>query len=311
MNGQRRNKSRDSEGRLTAEFSSGQLIVGICVSLFLALIFFVAGLFVGKNDPSLRTQQASNADEIGRTADKQSEAPRETPKGEGTQTSPRVTAPKPDPGMFTNREERSGPRVTELPPLPPPGSASSGSPISVSKDSSTVVAPAPPVIKPSESPQPPAAPIPPVKEEPAPVTPDPVVAGSPPKGQTAQLEPISVELEPEKVVIAQAAPPTPVKPALPTPAESEASPAPAQIAIGTWAIQISAFQDANRKARAEEHAKKVKSETQMNVVAVPSADEKYYRVLAVGYKDRSAAVAASTELKKKAGYSEVFVRQMP
>ena len=50
--------SRDGD-KLTAEFTSGQLVIGICVSLFVMLVSFLLGVLVGRYDGARSAQKAA------------------------------------------------------------------------------------------------------------------------------------------------------------------------------------------------------------------------------------------------------------
>ena len=50
--------TRKKKDTLTAEFTTNQLVIGMCVALLFATAFFALGVVVGKTDPSLNPEQA-------------------------------------------------------------------------------------------------------------------------------------------------------------------------------------------------------------------------------------------------------------
>src|SRR5262245_41785944 len=50
----------DQENRYTAELSTGQLVIGVCILLMFGLGCFLLGVLIGKFDPTLRPQTAQN-----------------------------------------------------------------------------------------------------------------------------------------------------------------------------------------------------------------------------------------------------------
>ncbi len=159
-----RKRSYDAE-RITAEFTPGQLVIGICVTLLLALMLFLLGIPVGKY------QRYSDADTAAVEVEPPAGGPASTgqigvepPREEGAQGArpgqPRPFRPTPFPGE--NRpptaEDASGATAGEAPGTPAP--AEPPAPPEMPEAPAPPIAPAPPETSPppaSQSPAPPAA----------------------------------------------------------------------------------------------------------------------------------------------------------
>lgn len=295
---QEKPKWRTNSDKLTAEFTSGQLVIAICVSLFFMLTCFLLGVLVGKYDHSLKTPGTVVAGRL----ETQPPAPSDTSsappadnaaRDSGAQTYPRTDALTRQtnpaaPSPYTRREERSGPRITELPPLP--------------SKRETPPAPEPPIKvakEPSAQETTPPAPQPPAIAQ-VPLTPiDPPMETMPPG--SAGVTPPAV-----------AAPPAEAKPVPPTAPEKPAPPAVEKPAVkGKFGIQVAAFSGSTRKQKADECLKTLKANPEWGAQLVSVDDGKYYRVMIKGFPERAAANAACTALRQKPGFSDAFVRPMP
>jgi hypothetical protein len=288
----KRSRSTRNGDKLTAEFTSGQLVIGIVCALFFCVACFMLGILVGKLDPSLQpgetaltaanspTPSATAVTPPAATASTAATAP-STKTAVGVQQSPRTDGLRP----HSTQPAKS----TELPPLP--GAA----PVKIAKETpgattrtrldlpagqatpppATVAAPAAvpaaPGAAPAPAPAAPAATPPPAPlEPPAPATPVAMQAVDPPD-----------------------APATPA----PAPAAAPAAP-PAAPAKGSFAIQVASLMGANRDAGAAEFQKKFKKDTGLDCQAVPSANGGL-RLMITGFASKEAANAANAEMKKK------------
>lgn len=309
-----RNRSRDEE-KLTAEFTTGQLVVAICFFLFFALTCFLLGILVGKYqgypEQTIEQMAARETQQSPTTPEPKPEAtPAATPTASGTQAAPRSDllprrnegAATSTPSRYTPRDQRGGPRVTELPPLPAPPAPLSPAqpPLRVTRPASpTTTSPSPPASAASAPAAPsataaaatatPPAPAAPAEEKPAPPL---LTPSSPPPGPPAAYTP-DFELEPAAAVAAAA----------------NASVTPAS--AGRFAIQLAAFMGDDRKQRAESYLSDVKKGDTSNAEIAVSEDGQYHRVVIAGFPDRAAAQAACDTLKKKKGFEGVFVRPIP
>jgi cell division protein FtsN len=294
-----RNRSRDEE-KLTAEFTTGQLVVAICFFLFFALTCFLLGILVGKyqgypeQPPERMAAQEAPAQTPAQDTKPENKAPA-APAKAGAQTSPRTdllpprreTGAAEAPSRYTPRDQRSGPRVTEMSPLPaPPAPLNPNQPplrVTRTPAAPTAETTAPPTTAATTAP--PAAPPPATEPTPAPTPPlltpsDPPDTPSPPPAYTPDPE-----LEPAAAAAASAG--------------------------GLFGIQLAAFVGANRKQQAETYLNMVKQGDAPNAEIMISADGQYHRVVVAGFADREAAQNACAELKKKKNCAEAFVRPIP
>ncbi|MBI2433964.1 MAG: SPOR domain-containing protein [Candidatus Hydrogenedentes bacterium] len=296
----RSTKARNGFDKVTAEFTSGQLVVGICVLIFVALITFALGVLVGRYEPPIKDQALQQL-----SAKSPSEPA--TPKASGVQASPRVDTvplrdaaktatpvPKPEPvvGSFTKQQERTGPRITELPPLPPPSVRPTAAQPSVAAPDARAKEPstAPPVAAAATETKPTAVgPTVPLKEQRL------------EEEILSELQPVpDRDLIAEETKLAGNAAAPPAKPAEAT-----------STAVKGWCVQLASFQGEGRQKKAEDYLKRVKQTEKLNAVVAPSKDDKYYRVVVIGYKDEATAKAAAAELRKKPGFKDVFVKALP
>lgn len=304
----RLSRRRNGEGFLP-EMSSGQQVIGICVFLFIAVVCFALGVLVGRYEPSIEEKALS---QLGARAEN---APAVT--GSGTQVSPRVdTAPTAERepareiapaarGPVTRPEERTGPRVTELPPLPSPAARQTAS----AAPSAAVQQPPAEPADPAPAPVPAPAVVPPPAAPPAPA---PVSAPAPaPGGMTQQTldRELLAALDPPL----PATPPPPATPKPPAPTPTTALPAPAPAPSGTtqgWAVQFGWFSGEGHLKRAENMRDQVRAKAKLEAAVVPSADKKEHRVV-VFYKDKATAQNAAAQLRKTPDFKDVFVKELP
>ena len=282
------------EDKLTAQFSSGQLVIGICVSLFVLLAAFLLGVLVGKYDSSLRNPAAVSA-VPGPPAGTPVAHPSETSSGQGgLQTTPRKVEPVTLPPATVGDVNTSQGRVTELPPL------SSTPPAAQPAPAQTVSAatPTPPVTPP---PPPPPAATPPPETAVAQAAAPPGTSAAP---EAAAAAPPVPETPPAAVVTPPPPPPvlepiTPIEPELP------AATPPAQ----GFGVQVISLSGPDRAAKAVECQRKLKDAGFESVVSQYD-DGKKYAVTAVGFKDRASAEAASQQIKKIKEFKDCFIKKL-
>jgi len=314
MPSSRRSRAYQDNDSPIAELTSGQLVIGICVFLFVALTCFLAGVLLGKRDPSFREAAQPGIAEAGINR-------------EGVQRSPRpdvLRSGEPAEALdpYTTPEERSGPRVTEV---APPG-APPAAPVRIERVAEA--APEPPerpvtVRTPEPGQEPASAPEPatdaetpaPDREQVAQVTPPP-----PPPRETTPAEGRPVQLQGSAPPIAPPADPAPTRrePAPEPAAPQAAPPAPAPAAApaatggrGAYGIQVASFISTDRASRAEAESQRVRQETGMQTAVYPSPDGSIYRVYIVGYPDKPSATAATQELRRRDGYADAFPQELP
>ncbi len=353
-----RTQSRNDGDKLTAHFTTGQLVIAICVTLLFAVTTFLLGVLVGRYDPSLHDQSSQAgmqqaapspdvADTPGRTSsatETSGESPRQGPgavsnDADGALERLRQKAL----GRMANRSSgsRKGapdePRVRELvaPPAPetpvsdkepagPLGSRSPGAPIRLQPSGSAAVPgqlPFHPVTPSSTSttPEPEPGKAENAQEMPAATAPEndgPEAAFSGDEDdavQTASAEPLP---EPESSVREEPAqtPPESAPADADDAAEEmlteEAAAAPPLFTPEGYGIQMASFLGEDGERRAQAFQEQLQEELACETTILKSQDERYYRVVIVGYADRALASAACAELKKRPGFADIFVRSL-
>lgn len=275
---------KGSQNRLSAEFTTGQLIAIICISLFVAVACFGLGILVGRVDPPPENETVASAEtgeaelptpemETYTTPAFGTEPAEATPVTAQTTTAQRTPETPPPRNPYMDNT----PRLTALPPLTPYRSL-------------PVQAEAPTRIPRVDTPAATATPAP------APVA------------TTPALTPIDPIEPPVDNTPAASAPPVATKPvATPDPA---AAPSPAPSGKGKFGVQLAAFSGGDRRTRAESFQRHVRTELKVEAAIIPSSDDVHYRVIVGGFPTKESAAAACTELKNKAGLSEAFVRPL-
>lgn len=283
------------DDKLTAQFSSGQLVIGICVSLFVLLAAFLLGVLVGKYDSSLRNPEVAAPQGVQTTS-----VPTKTLDGGGRQTTPRRPEPVTLPPIDKPEVDTSQGRVTELAPLPanpPAGSAPAPAPPAMQ----TIPPPPPPVVAPA----PVSTPI-----EPPSALPATAPATTPPPVVTAANAPVPATVVPEEAVPAPVVtPPPPPPPVLEpsTPPEPEDLIAP--VAPQGFGIQVISLSGPDRAAKAVEVQRKLQSAGYQSIVTQYEGGKKY-AVMAVGFADKAAAETATQELRKIKEFKDCFIKKL-
>lgn len=313
----RRGRSLSGGDKLTAEFTSGQLVIGIVCALFFCVVCFMLGILVGKTDPSL---QAVTQDSPPAATTPPAPAATATTKpaggAVGTQQSPRTD------GLRPHSTQQAKP--TELAPLP--SASASGGPVRVARETpatettrtridtpaapaqqapaaaTTPATPAPPAATPASEPTQTAAATPSTM----PATPTPATPTAPtPAAPAAPTTPAA------PVAITPVVPADPVlAPATPTAAPTTQSAA-SSARGGAFGVQIASLGGADRQAKANAFIQKFKQDTGLDAQAIPSEDGQLLRIVVGGYPNRQAADAACAELKKRPGLGDAFVRALP
>ncbi len=274
-----RSDNRKDGNLLTAEFTTGQLVVAICLSLFVAMACFGLGILVARVDPSF--EQNTSGPEISR----------EQPPGET------ITYEMPAFGQ-TPAQPEPRPRDTEAqrtPETPPPRS-----PFMDSEPRLTTLPPLSPQ-RPATSPV--AAPTRPPREGDAEHTPPSDAA----QDAVAAQKPPAPATPPRETVVPMLTPIDPVEPPLPTPVSPQNA---VRRDRGKFGVQLAAFSGNDRRARAETFQRRVREQLNVESEIIPSDDDVHHRVVVVGYSTRESANAACTELRRKAGLNEAFVRPL-
>jgi cell division protein FtsN len=326
-----RTRGNFAQDTLTAEFTTGQIVIMACGALAVACTMFALGVLVGRYDPTepaVETAQESPAPETppapgGAPAVVVSEKPEpavpapveEAKPADVAETAKPATAEQMNaegkpvetvvasaPTMPTNTgtlNESVKPRVTRVEPLPlgPPGS--SGAPRVTRVESlpgTTPAAAEPPKITPSE----------PVADK-KPATPaddEPELMEAMPT-QPAEAKPVQVaEAKPADV----AKPTEPTKPTEPAKPVDDKKPANVGKPTGKYGIQVASFTGTAGASKAGDYAKRIKSTYGYEAGVSPSTDGKVYRVVIGGFGDKSAANEMCNELKEIAGFKDAFVK---
>lgn len=337
----RRARSRQPDETLTAEFTSGQLIIGICAALFVALTCFLLGVVVGKVDPSTsgdatnlasttvdaernggregrQTSQASLVDRVGDESAREVRVPPRSRRDVADATSDGdrvITAPAPVRRDTSAASTRSAVVERERPvpvTVRPAGS-------SAADDAST----ASPLPKPKPTDLPPPANM----DQPGAATP---TENTEKKPMTAAVniplkELPAIESKPTEAPVAKPAPEPAAKPvkkpvvapkpvAAPKPVVEAPKPAPpaARSGDGAFGVQVASFQGGDRKERASEFQRRLRENAGITAAKIfPSEDGAAQRVILVGYPDKAAASKACAELRKKEAFKGAFVKALP
>ncbi len=275
-------KNRTKQDTLTAEFTTYQLVIGVCVALVFAIFFFALGVLVGKGDPSLN----ANAPQ---TASTQESTQESTPDNTGESTSKKAPL-SPTQQLLAQKSSPNSQR-TPAPPRPRRGPYEP-----TAQDNKAV-----PVEKPAaetrsvELKAPPAKPVAPVKPEvKTPEKVEPVVETQE-KQPPAKLTPSKSdeELTPAKADEPKSTPTAP-------PAEAPISaPLPSSAEDGTFGIQIAAFLQPDGASKANDLQKQLKSKLNIDARVFTSSDNNYSKVIIPGFKDKPEAIKACNGLKEK------------
>ncbi len=273
------------DDKLTAHFTPGQLVIYVCVSLFVLLVFFLLGVLVGKYDRSIGDATPSAEGTVVAGA-------------QGTQTSPRVPEPvmlPPEPVQDSDTRPPDIPSV-DLPPLP-----------AVAEDAAPIAPEAAPET---------AGPL----EEQSPrTTAEPVAAATsappePPAGTPPLLTPVEPPPEQTAAPSAPVPPPSETPPPSPPPVAENASAASAQTppkpAPGSFGVQVVSLVGDRRREGADACQRKLK-ELGWESVVLEYNSGRSYAVVVVGFADRAAAIAARDKLRLQKEFKDCFVKQLP
>lgn len=331
MSGNRINRGgRPIPGAVNAEFTPGQIVVGICVLIFAAVIFFLAGVLVGKYDPTVAevidtTKPAEIVTEtpLIRPAEKSvppTQTASATPPPTSNPTPPSNPSPPPITAAADLKKESSslGPRTVDLPPL-----SSAKSP------SGTVEVPvkmSPPLIP--DAPDPSTSnktdtksasksatdSLPPLpgssKTEAKPAMAEEKTQTASKTGAKPPVGYLEAELADELLESIGGPENAPTKSTASTKKEpgSSTKSAPAGSASG-YGIQVGSFSKETR----EEQANSVKRSLEaagLTAEVRPTKDKSMYRVLVVGFPDRASAIKALDDLKQRPGFEKAFIQDL-
>jgi len=319
-------------GTVVTEFTPGQLVIGVCVMLFFAVLCFGAGILVGRNDPSLNTlPPADLAAATPATTAPLDSIPAPPPAaGRGMQQSPRTPDAPTQPQAITLPPIASNAPPTaaaeipvkletqptpELPPVVPPANtqpANTPAPAPITapapateKSAALAPIPAPDASKTATTPKPadPKAGALPAIPPPAPKAPAPPVLDEDDLLAQSALEPIAAKKAPQPK--SATAPPATAPPAATPPTPKSA----ASGGSGAFGIQIGAFPGPNRESQANDLLKRTQA-AGFSAEVRTSKDKQYYRVVITGYRDRASAVKALESLKQRPGYDKAFIQDL-
>ena len=294
-----RQSGRD-EGRFTAQLSSGQLVIAICVSLFIMLACFLLGVLAGKYDGTL-TDAVSTAAAAMQQEDKPSATPEPSKpdRPKAGQQSPRTPEETPTLAMRRPATERTvvpppaeAPRRVELAPLP----ASPSPAVTSTQDSAPPHTPPvfeetrpPEIIGASTAPARESAPVPTrVPAEPAP-------APAP--------NPARVEIEPLAPAPEISAPATGTPPAGAAPVLQPSDP-------GSYGVQMISLWGGNRAQRARDVQQKLQKEHKLSSTVLIQQNGERYVVVVTGYQTEAEAQRARDKLRTETEYADCFVRSL-
>ena len=303
-------RTRGAVESVGSEWSSGQLGIGIAVAVIFGLVCFILGYVVANIDRPLVDEIVAVSGEsiVPKTATNRDSPP----AGATTPARPTETPPPAAQAPPAAATTPSGPSAN--PPQRPVGS----------RDVAALPAPGgpTPMVKtpvriggaeadtPVTAAKPDAAPapiVPPEAPKPAPADPDEApdlesVAGASP----APATPVS---KPPVTPPAPANPPaTPVAPAVST---TPAAPKPPTVTMGSYGIQVAAFNGPRRAEQAVESRKRLKEVTGLVAEIRRTPDGAFEKVIITGFSTPEAAKAQCEKLKEKAGYDSSWVVRLP
>ncbi len=278
--------------KLTAEFTSGQLVIAICVSLFVALVCFLLGVLVGRYDRAHRLAETPAPVEETAPAVPEPSAPVQT----GVQTSPRTDALAASPSP--QHSPWAAGRVRDMEPLPSPTEGGTEVELPVAIPKPAVEGEAAPAVA-----APPAPSVEPAKPEAPAAPPAPVPAPTPATGTPGALDEPDISMPPITATPSADAAKQPGQSVKPSAGEAKKS------GRGKFGIQVAAFQGGGREAAAQAFKSQLKSKEALDAEIV--MDGQYARVIITGYKDKASAAAACAEYRKKPGLDKSFVRALP
>lgn len=295
-----------SDGRFTAQLSSGQLVIAICVSLFVMLACFLLGVLAGKYDNTLTDAVASAAAAIQGDVSKAEETtPKEPERPRTGQQSPRpieedstaLAMRRPPMDRTAAPPPAEIPRRVELAPLP-------ASPQPASAPARAATPPEAADAPGFEETQPPqvahAAPSPIIENPPIPVRESPPAAAPAPSPAPVAAEPPAA-LEP----ISAPAPQAPATPAAAAPPALQPS-APA----GSYGVQIISLWGENRaeRARGVQQSLQAKHKLPSTVLIQQNGDR--YVVVVTGFRTQEEATRARDKIRRETEYTDCFVRNL-
>ncbi|MFM1920627.1 MAG: hypothetical protein RLZZ303_2261 [Candidatus Hydrogenedentota bacterium] len=328
-----RGRADFGQDTLTAEFTTGQIVIMACAALGVACLMFALGVLVGRFDPTQpapaavaeapaeesagETPPAAPMVVAGTTAAPKTEAPAatatppsavaveaapaKTPEDKPAETTapeatpPATTAATPPNIQTATLSESVRPRITKVEPLP----------LGVGGVPATPASGTPPLPT-AEVPKPEAS----VQVEPAPTKPEskPAETSTTPPAKVSEMDNDALGLmepmpdPPTKVAEAK---PADAAPATAAPAAAPNGPIP-----GKYAVQIMSFTMAGGPKRAEDYAANIRSAQGLDARVTPSRDGKSYSVVVVGYTDKAAADRACKQLKQQPGFKDAWVRAL-
>ena len=325
-----RGRADFGQDTLTAEFTTGQIVIMACAALGVACLMFALGVLVGRFDPTQPAPAAVAA-----------EAPAEEPAGEAAPAAPMVVA------ATTTTPKPEAPAATATPPSsvavePTPAKQPEDKPADTTAAEATTPATAaatPPNVQTatlSESVRPRITKVEPlplgvggVPATPAAGTPPLPTAEAPKAEATVEVEPAATtpaskpadtpaapgakvsEMDNDALGLMEPMPdpPTKVAEAKPSAAAPTAA-APTGPIPGKYGIQIASFTMAGGPKRAEDYAANIRSAQGLDARVTPSRDGKSYSVVVVGYADKAAADRACKQLKQQPGFKDAWVRAL-
>lgn len=291
--------------------STGQLGIGIAVTVVFGLVCFILGYIVANVDRPLQPGETmaavsanpADADEPGSAGDETDSsgsggseddsggASRDSREAEGEETDTPAS-----PSRAPGRIPRTGLSKAEIEPLPAPGKPTTlvKTPVNLNRNPADETAETPLEV-----------------DDPPPITP-------PEDATPERTEPASREADTDGGADSAPQPPPvleePEEPA--APAETEPAPEPAEPAAptvtrGSFGVQVAAFNGPRRADQAQEARRRLLEATGLDADIVQSADGEYDKVVLTGYSSRDAARAQCEKLKQKSDYAGAWVVRLP
>ncbi len=79
---------------------------------------------------------------------------------------------------------------------------------------------------------------------------------------------------------------------------------------GAFGVQVASFSGSKREKSAADYKRRLEANSDLKAILSHSEDDKYVRVIVGGYPDRETAEKVCKELRKRAGFSDCFVKPL-
>lgn len=320
---------RPIPGAINAEFTPGQIVIGICVLIFVVMVSFGAGVLVGRGEPHQAqvidttvppsqpaiTQEPAQAKAATPPPPPRDATPPVETKAAETKTTDSKPGPPPLPGasVAKKQDSPSGPRTVDLPPLASGKSSNKTVEVPVNMPPPVVETDLPATADPKKSGTAEVSSLPPLPGKSDAATPGAKAPEAPkpnPELESALEEGLLEPIAPQPAKSDTTKSDASAKSAASTkPAANNKSGAAPAAKGGGYGIQVGSFARPNREEQANSLARTVEA-SGLKAEVRATADKSMYRVLVVGYPDRASAVKALNDLKVRPGFEKAFIQDL-